>query len=57
MTDDQNGEFFEFRRGRRNTNARSKSPRATRSTTHKKKIGGNASAGGVHQRRNKHWSW
>jgi len=56
MTEDMNGEP-ESRRTRRSTNSRLKSPRATRSTRHKKKSAGGSGSGGVHQRRNKHWSW
>lgn len=51
------GDDFEFRRARRTPDTRQQTPRATRTTKHKKKRSGPGSIGGVHQRRNKHWGW
>ena len=54
MSDDANSYDEERTHRRQYKNARSRSPRAARSTQRKKRTIG---YGGTHQRRNKHWSW
>jgi hypothetical protein len=55
MYEDKSGED-ESRRQRRVQGSRASTPRAMRPTRHRKKTAG-GSFGGVHRRRNKHWSW
>ncbi len=56
MDDETKGDF-ESHRTRRTPNSRQRTPQATRATRHKKKSPDAVGMGGVHRRRNKHWSW
>ncbi len=55
MYNDQQSDDAESR-GRRIPKSRLQAPRATRTTKQKRKTPA-AGVGGVHRRRNKHWSW